>query len=466
MPKGIELYLNIMAVFYIVYILLYTTYLFLSVLTGAIQLYTREKRARIRNELKHDYYTPVSVLVPAYNEEVTIVDTVESLICLDYRLYEVIVIDDGSTDETAQRLISRFQLEQTHYPLQLTVPCKPVKEIYTTMKDGVQITLIRKENGGKGDALNMGINASRYPYYVCLDADSVLQRDSLEKIVQPLFEDENIVAVGGMIMAAQSVQRKDGNIIGYHLPGNWLIDMQVVEYDRSFLASRILMDGFRGNLIISGAFGLFRKDVVKAVGGYATDTLGEDMELVMKLHEFCRSNKMPYAIRYEPNACCWSQVPVRFSDLMRQRRRWYLGMLQCMYRYARIFLNVKYGAVSFISYSYYLLFELLSPVVEMVGLFTTILAFAFGALNLRFMLEFLLLYSIYGATMTITAFFQRIYTRNLKISVMDVIRAVFMCFLENILFRYVLSIGRGAALLSYPFKKNTWGKIKRVTQSA
>lgn len=462
MPKIIEIFLNCITMFFIIYILLYTTYLFLSVLIGAFQLYTKERRTQIRNELTHDYYMPVSILVPAHNEEVTIVDSIHSLVDLDYRQYEVVVVDDGSTDNTAKEVIEAFDMKEVNRPVHRMIECKQEKKIYEAVVDGVSVTLVVKENGGKGDALNMGINVSQYPYFLCIDADSVLQRDSLEKIAQPLLEDENIVAIGGLIQVSQCVERKDGYITGYHIPKDPLIAMQVLEYDRSFLASRILMDGYNGNLIISGAFGLFKKDVVIAANGYDSNTLGEDMELVVKLHVFCRNNNIPYSIRYEPNACCWSQVPGSIRDLLKQRRRWHLGLFQCMTKYYTIFANRRFGRVSYISYMYYLLFELASPVVEVMGILSMVIAAIFGVLNFKFMLKFILLYSAYGAILTLTAFFQRIYTQNLSITVVDVIRAILMCFLENIFFRYLLSFGRIMAFVGYKKNKNRWGSIKRV----
>ncbi|MBP3210487.1 MAG: glycosyltransferase family 2 protein [Oscillospiraceae bacterium] len=466
MPKIIETILAVVSSFFTLYIILYTTYLLMSVLIGAMQLYTRERMMQVRNELKHDYYMPISILVPAHNEEVTIVDSVKSLLALDYRLYEIIVVDDGSTDNTAGVMIDTFKLKKVDRPIHRRVKCKDVKAIYEVKVGKILVTLITKENGGKGDALNMGINASQYPYFLCMDADSVLQSDSLEKIMQPLMADDNIVAIGGLIHVAQSVERNGGEITGYHLPRNVIISMQVVEYDRSFLASRILMDGYSGNLIISGAFGLFNKATVIAAGGYDTNTLGEDMELVVKLHVFCRNNNIPYSIRYEPNACCWSQAPTSLGDLMKQRRRWYLGLVQCMTKYRVIFANPRFGLVSFVSYLYYMLFELASPVIECVGIITTFIAFFFGALNGKFMLQFLLMYSFYGAMLTITAFFQRVFTQNMKIYPLDVVRAVIMCFLESVFFRYVLSFGRMAALVGYRRNKSNWGTIKRVKQSS
>ena len=462
MPKIVEIFLDCIAIFFVIYILLYTTYLFLSVVFGAFQLYTKERRTQIRNELVHDYYVPVSILVPAHNEEVTIVDSIRSLLDLEYRLYEIIIVDDGSTDGTSKEVIKHFRLKKMQRPIYRQIACKQEKEVYETNVGNVHVTLIVKENGGKGDALNMGINVSQYPYFLCIDADSVLQRDSLEKIAQPLLEDERIVAVGGLIQVSQCVERERGYIKAYHVPKDPLIAMQVLEYDRSFLASRILMDGYNGNLIISGAFGLFKKDVVIAAGGYDLQTLGEDMELVVKLHVFCRNNNIPYTMRYEPNACCWSQVPGSLRDLLKQRRRWHLGLFQCMTKYYKIFANRRFGRVSFISYMYYLLFELASPAIELIGIFSMLVAAIYGVLNFKFMVKFIFLYSIYGAILTLTAFFQRIYTQNLSISVLDVLRAIYMCFLESVFFRYVLSLGRMLAFVGYRKNKNKWGSIKRV----
>ncbi len=276
-------------IFFLVYLLLYASYLFASVTVGAFRLYKLEKMAQIKNELKHEFYFPVSILVPAYNEEVTIIDSVESLLNLKYRLYEIIVIDDGSSDRTTELMVDHFQMKKVSRPIRRMVDCEMQEAVYECRVKNIRITLIRKKNGGKGDALNMGINASEYPYFLCMDADSMLQGDSIERIVQPIMEDDDVVAVGGLIRIAQCVSIENGEISGYHLPWNLLLSLQAMEYDRSFLASRILLDSFNGNLIISGAFGLFRKDVVAAAGGYDRQTLGEDMELVVKLHAFCRN---------------------------------------------------------------------------------------------------------------------------------------------------------------------------------
>ena len=341
-----------------------------------------------KNVLLKDHFIPISIIVPARNEEVTVTETVRSLLALEYPLYEIIVVDDGSVDGTAARLIETFGMQAIRRPVQRKVPCRPAEEIYEANAHGVLLTLIRKKNGGKADALNLGINACRYPYFICMDADSVLQYDSLSRIVKPVLEDENIVAVGGTVRPANNVTLEGGRVSRYRLPRNPLACMQVLEYARSFLASRILFDKFNGSLIISGAFGLFKKDAVVAVGGYDAATVGEDMELVVKLHDYCISNGLPYRMRYATDAICWSQVPEHLKDLCRQRRRWHLGLFQSMWKHRVMLGNPKFGAVSFISCFYYLFYELLSPFIEIFGIAAAVLAALAGLLDLPFMLLF------------------------------------------------------------------------------
>ena len=462
----LEFGLKLINWFFLIYLMIYATYLLLSVGVGAWDLYYANKMRAIKNEIKHDYYFPVSILVPAYNEEVTIVDSIESLLKLDYRLYEIIIVDDGSTDDTVAVLKKHFNMIKVNRPIRKKLACAQEKEIYEAAGLKVPVTLICKHNGGKGDALNMGINASSYPYFLCIDADSMLQADSLEKIVQPVMEQDNVVAVGGLVRAAQSLQIENGKRVGFRMPRNLVTSMQIMEYDRSFLAARIFMDRFNGNMIISGAFGLFKKDIVIAAGGYDRETLGEDMELVMRMHVFCRNNKIPYSVRYEPNAVCWSQVPESLGDLRKQRRRWHLGLFQSMAKHRRIFMNRAYGWLGMGSYLYYLLYELLSPVFQLVGWVAMAASAAAGILNWDFMVRFYLMYTMYNAILTITIFFQRIYTLNLRTKLMDIGKAVLVCILENVFFRLFLDMVRVMAFIGYKKKKKQWGKIKRVKQDS
>lgn len=458
---AIKVFLNGVGVFFIVYLIGYSTFLFLAVVVGSSTLYQTRKQAKLKNILEHNYYVPVTIIVPAYNEELTVVDTIRSLLTLDYKVYEIVVVDDGSKDATSQMLIDAFHMHPIRQPIRRQVECQPEEFVYIAMDQKVPLTLVRKKNGGKADALNMGINLSQYPYFICIDADSMLQYDSLREIVRPVLEDDHVIAVGGSVRPCNGIKMENGRVIEYHLPRNILACMQVLEYDRSFLAARILFDKFNGSLIISGAFGLFKKDVVIACGGYDRSTMGEDMELVVKMHEFCLSNELPYRIRYATGAICWTQVPERLKDLCTQRRRWHLGLFQSMMRHKSLFVNLNYGPVSLISYLYFLLYELLSPYIELFGVLTMILAFCVDLINIPFMILFYLIYAVFGSVLSLTSFFSRIQTIDLKVSFTDALKAVLLCLLEVTCLRFVMAFVRTTAFQGYKKKKMQWGRIER-----
>lgn len=457
----VKTFYSIVGVFFVLYLMGYSTFLLASVISGALELYRDHKKRRYHNEIEHEYYVPVSIVVPAYNEEITVVDTVKSLLMMDYRLYEIVVVDDGSKDHTTQVLLDAFKLKKVSRPINRQIRCKREINVYEGKINHISVTLVQKENGGKADALNMGINASRYPYFICMDADSALQRDSLKNIVKPVLEDDSVIAVGGLVRISNCAVLKEGELVDYHMPWNPIVGMQILEYDRSFMASRILFDKFNGNLIISGAFGLFRKNAVSDVGGYDATTMGEDMELVVKLHAFSRINQLPYAIKYAPDAICWSQCPSTIHDLRKQRRRWYLGLFQSLKKHRKMFFSPEFGMVGYVSYLYFLLYELLSPYIELFGIITMILAYTVNLINVPFMIMFFIIYALYGAVLTITAFFSRIYTQNIKLSFLDVVKSIYLCVAESVFFRFIQTFTRMTALIGYKKKKNVWGQIKR-----
>ena len=458
-----KLFFDYVGAFFILYMIGYASFLFLSVTVGSSVLYQLKQRNKLKNELQSEYYIPVSILVPAYNEAVTIEASIRSLLALEYKLYEIVVVDDGSQDDTSRIVCEAFRMQQISRPIQRKIPCQPEEFVFESHEWGVPITLIRKKNGGKADALNMGINACRYPYFICMDADSVLQYDSLEKIVRPVLEEGNVVAVGGAVRPCNGAEIENGRVISYHMPDRIIPCMQVLEYDRSFLAARILFDKFNGSVIISGAFGLFKKNIVIDAGGYDPTTMGEDMELVIKLHVFCREHNIPYRMRYATDAICWTQAPEHLKDLCRQRRRWHIGLFQSMIRHRQIFLNTKYGLVGMISYLYFLFYELLSPYIELFGLFTVVLAFAVDLINVPFMILFFAIYVVYSAILSLTAFFARIHTIDLKLTVTDTLKAVGLCVAEISCLRFILAWTRATALIGYRRKKHSWGTIQRQT---
>ena len=457
----VKLLLNIVEMFFVIYLIGYSTFLFLSVCVGSSILYKDRKLKKLKDKINKNIDIPISILVPAYNEEVTVCDTIKSLLQLDYSNYEIIVIDDGSSDNTSSSIIDYFDMKLVSKKIDSVIQTSGIKKVYETYDYKVNITLVIKENGGKADALNVGINFSNNPYFICMDADSFLQTDSLVNIVRPVLEDDETVAVGGMVRVSNDLTFKEGYPTSCKLPRNPLVGMQVLEYDRTFLGARIMFDKFNGNLIISGAFGLFKKDVVVACGGYDTGTMGEDMELVVKLHIFCRTNLIPYKIKYAPDAICWSQAPARLRDLAKQRRRWYLGLFQSMTKHHQLFFNYRYGLVSFISYLYFLIYELFSPFIELIGILVTILSFVFNLINVRYMIIFYLVYAFFGALLSVTSFYARIYVNNMKVTFIDSLKVLFLCFFEITLLRFYLSFVRTCSFFKYKKKKNNWGSIRR-----
>ena len=454
--------LEIIELFFILYLIGYTIILGISVVIGAVSVYEKRKKKELKNVIKPESNVRVSILVPAYNEEVTIVQTIESLLNLEYKDYEIIVIDDGSKDNTSDEVIKYCEMQKVDRYVLNKIPTKPIDSIYEGSHKGIPITLVKKENGGKADSLNVGINVANYPWFICIDADSILQADSLQKIVEPIIEDSRVVASGGAIMLNNGVKLKDGKIQKYNMPKNILASMQVIEYNRTFLASRIMFDKINANLIISGAFGMFKKEIVIAAGGYEPSTRGEDMELVIKLHTFCRANKIDYRMRYVSDAICWTQAPEKLKDLIGQRKRWHIGLFECMRKYKEILLKPEYGVIGSVAYIYFFTYEFLSPYIEICGMLVTILLFLLNIINLKFMLSFYIFYTLLGVLITIVAYFTTIYINELNFNIKNVGKVLTLCFFEVGFLRLVLAWVRFTALFGYRKNKYKWGKIERT----
>lgn len=453
--ETVKTILSVAEIFFIVYLIGYASFLFLSVVIGSNEVFEGLKKKQLRNEIHHDYYVPISIIVPAYNEEITITETIKSLLNLDYRSYEIIVVNDGSKDDTGNVVVNNFDLHKVSRPIRRQVPCKDAITIYEGVgNNNVPITLINKENGGKADSINMGINASKFPYFVCMDADSILEKDSLTKIAIPVLENQDVVAVGSMIRISNDSVFENGELVELRLPKRLIPAFQVLEYERSFLASRILLDKFNANLIISGAFGLFKKDAAIEVGGYKVNCMGEDMELIMKLHAYHRANNIPYQIKYAYDAVCWTQAPERLRDLIKQRRRWHIGLIQSM--------TYHVSVMGIGSYFYYLFYEMLSPVIELLGMIITVIAYFYGLLNLPVTIALFLVYAIFGSMLTVISFVSRNFLSKQRVRFTDIIKAFVLCVPENVFLRFIMAWTRMLAPLYMRGKKTKWGEIKRV----
>lgn len=466
MFKLIIEYINM---FFMFYIFIYAVIFFISTISSVLEIDEDRRRKRYLNEISiknSENYVPISILVPAYNEEETVVDCINSLSYLDYSEYEIIVIDDGSKDNTSNVVIENFKLKKIARPIRKVVQCENEESIYEGYTfNNKKITLVRKKNGGKADALNMGINISKYPLFVSLDADSILQRDSLINIVRPFMEDDTTVAVGGNIKVANQVVLDKGKVIKIFSPKKLLVIFQLIEYYRVFLTTRVWFNRFNGNLIISGAFGLFKKSSVVNIGGYDTNTIGEDMDLVVKLHSFYRKNRIPYNIKYSYYAVCWSQVPEKYKDFKGQRRRWHIGLMTTLINHKYIFLNPKYGIVGVFSFIYFLVYELFSCVLDIVGLIIIILSYFAGILSIDFLITFFMIYFAYSIVISVTSIILENYIFKHISSVWTILKLILLSAVESLGYRQVCSWCRLSGIIGYRKRKHEWNKISRKKQN-
>ena len=292
---------------------------------------------------------PVSLLVPAYNEEATIASSIRSMLQLEYPHFEIIVVNDGSKDRTLAVLQEEFELVPFPEAYRVAIPTRPIRAIYRSLRHA-SLRVIDKENGGKSDALNAGINAARSPLFCAVDADSILQRDSLHRVARPFLEDPTTIASGGTIRLANGCRVSEGFLEEVGMPGSWLARIQIVEYLRAFLFGRLGWSPLNAMLIVSGAFGLFRRNVVIEAGGYRTDTVGEDMELVVRLHRLHRLARKPYRIVFVPDPICWTEAPESLTVLRSQRSRWQRGLLESLTLNRRLLFHPRGGAPGWLAF--------------------------------------------------------------------------------------------------------------------
>jgi cellulose synthase/poly-beta-1,6-N-acetylglucosamine synthase-like glycosyltransferase len=336
-----------------------------------------------------EFEPPVTVIVPAYNEVRTVVASIRSLLQLRYPQFEVIVVNDGSKDETLAALRDAFHLRPFPEALRVRLPTARVHGVYRSLTH-VDLRVIDKENGGKADALNVGINAARYPLFCALDADGILQPDSLRRAVRPFLEDSRTVATGGIIRIANGCEVVGGWLMRAGLPRHPLALVQVVEYCRAFLFGRLGWNPLNSVLVISGAFGVFQKEVVIEAGGYRVGLSGEDMELVVRLHRRLREFKTPYRITFVPDPVCWTEAPERLCVLRDQRVRWQRGLCESLSLNSGLMHSSRGGFPGWVAFPFALIFECLSPVVEVAGYVVSITGYLAGYVDAGMAMGFLL----------------------------------------------------------------------------
>ncbi|MRX73114.1 glycosyltransferase [Bacillus lacus] len=410
--------------------------------------------------LKSSYTKPVSILVPAYNESAGIYGSIRSLVSIEYPEYEIIIINDGSTDDTIEKLIERFQLKKIHRVIRNQLHTKPVKALYQSVIYP-NLYVMDKENGGKADALNAGINFSRYPYFCSLDGDSVIERNAFLKVMKPIIEsDDDIIASGGSIRIANGCRIQNGEVTEIGLSSKPVVIMQVIEYLRAFLAGRIGLSSTNLLLIVSGAFGVFSKKWVIKAGGYS-HTVGEDMELVVRLHRLIKEEKLDKKIVYVPDPVCWTEAPEELKYLRRQRKRWHRGLFESLWEHRKTIFNPRYKSIGLVSMPYYLLIEFFGPVIELLGYIIMIVAYFRGEIFIEVALLFFLLTVVYGSIFSAMAVLLEEWSMEKYPKVSHLMKLFLVALTESFWYRPMTVFWRIEGIMDVILKKKGWGEMAR-----
>lgn len=456
------------AIFLIVYqVLILLYFLFLNTIYTIITIYAflyikqsseaTPGLSRLNDLVSLSNLRPISILVPAYNEELNIVNSLRGTLQLQYEEFEVIVINDGSTDDTMKELHQAFDL------IQIDRPPKQILDtasVYTVLhsRNNPLLWVLDKDNGGKADALNAGLTYSSYPLFCAIDADSILESDSLLRMGQQFLIDKELIAAGGAVRVLNGCTVKNSQVVEVRAPKSILSNIQISEYLRGFTAGRIAFGEMESLLLISGAFGIFRKDLVMAISGFRK-TVGEDMDLVLRLHRHCVDNKIKYKVRYVPETVCWTQVPGDLLTLLRQRNRWQRGLVDSIWHNRVMLFNPKFGKAGMIGMPYYFFVELLSPIIEFIGYFGFVLFFLFHLLNPTYAMLFFILSIVWGMWLNAAAVLLDNYTLHKYPRIWDSYKIATLGTLEYFGYRQLVMVAR--LIGTFQIRRSHWGSHKR-----
>ena len=403
----------------------------------------------------------ISILVPAFNEEATIVAAVRSMLQLTYSEYEIIVINDGSRDHTLDVLVKEFSLTAFPESFRGQIATQPIRALYRSTRYP-NLRVIDKDNGGKADSLNAGINGARHPLFCGVDADSVLERDSLQRVVKPFLRHPEMVASGGTVRVANGCEVKDGYLLRVGLPRNPWALLQVVEYLRAFLFGRLGWSQLNAMLIISGAFGLFRTETVIEVGGYRTDTIGEDMELVVRMHRLLRQRGVPYRIEFVPEPVCWTEVPEDKATLKNQRIRWQRGLSESLTSNWGLMFSRNGGTPGWLAFPFMVLFEWLGPLVELGGYMFMVFAVTLGLVSWTAFAIFLFVAIGLGILLSASSLLLEEMSFHLYPNAWHLAALVLVAIVENFGYRQLNTFWRLVGLYRWAAQRESqWGAMKR-----
>jgi cellulose synthase/poly-beta-1,6-N-acetylglucosamine synthase-like glycosyltransferase len=452
-----------MLVLMIFYFSINTVYLFILFLS-VVEI-RRSKKYRFTFDIDQAFrfrlLPPVSIILPAYNEEKSIVESVRSILFVRYPQYELLVVNDGSMDGTLQKLIEAFNLIKTDYVFRRSIDTEKVRGIYIS-KDFKNIIVIDKENGGKADSLNAGINVSRYPYFCAIDADTILGEDALAKLILPFINDpERTTAVGGIVKPANGAVIQMGRLLEEKLTKNLLVILQSVEYARAFFLGRLGLSTINSLLIISGAFGLFKKSDVLEVEGYKNKSLGEDMMLVVKLHKLKRKEKVQYRVAFVTDTVCWTEIPSTIRVLGRQRVRWQMGLMESLFENSDMLLNPKYGIIGLFAAPFYILTEIVPPFFEIIGYALLAVGIGMHVLPLKTLLIFFVVTWVYSLVHTFYALIMENYGIGKKAPLHHFVVRLFVSIIENLFYRQINIWCKLKGFFRFFTAKREWGVMER-----
>lgn len=448
----------------LLYFLLVNGFYLLLLVSAGIEMWrhTHSVRGEDRRLVLSSPVAPrISVLAPAYNESATIEESVRALLALEYPDLEIVVINDGSKDATLEVLKDRFELEPIHTIYRRRIHTEPVVQLYRS-RVNPNLLVADKENGGKADSLNAGLDLATGELVCAIDADTLIEPDALLRMVRPFLRTDDVLAAGGTIRVVNDCDVENGRVTKVRVPRRFLPAVQVIEYLRAFLFGRLGWNRLGGNLIISGAFGLFRREVMIEAGGYIHDTVGEDMELVARIRRTAReTGHKSQRVDFIPDPVAWTEVPETLRVLGRQRDRWHRGLVDTLWRHRSVLLNPRYGALGLVVFPHFFFVELLAPFVEVVGLAGLVVGLSIGALNVSFALLFFLV--AYGLGVLLNALtlaleeysFQRYDRQGQRLRLMG------LSLIDSVGYRHMTIFWRIRGVISFLRGRTDWGAMER-----
>ncbi|WP_348823086.1 sulfatase-like hydrolase/transferase [Flavobacterium aestuarii] len=460
----LSIYANFIGAFSITYIICYC-------ILAALSYYAIKKSLNTKHFIpnnviiKSNYIPGVSIVAPAFNEGATVVNNVKSLLSLTYPKFEIVLVNDGSSDATLEKLIKEFELVKVDFYYQEKIKTHTVRGHYkSTNPLYSKLLVVDKENAkSKADAVNVGINSTKYPLFICTDVDCILKNDTVIKLAKPFIEaKKRVIATGAGIRISNSCEVKDGFLVKIHFPKGWLPRFQELEYVRAFLFGRMAWSKINGLLLVSGALGMFDKEIVIAAGGYFHKSLGEDMELVTRMRKYMYDNKLPFSIQYIPESLCWTEVPATKEVFIRQRMRWARGLVQTLYLHKSVFFNPKYQKTGFLIFPYFFFFEFLIPILEVIGVAVLILSFIFLHEDyVNFLYLTLTVYLFYIILTFISILLDDVIYKNYA-NAKEIVILVLMAIIEPFCYH---PINVYASLKGYynffSLKEQSWGNMQR-----